>query len=45
MGAYVKFQLGITHFAHSYMETSDVTIKPKLLKFYLGAGFEPTTHR
>ena len=45
MGAYVKFQLGITHFAHNYMETSHVTSKPKLLKFYFGAGFEPKTHR
>ena len=33
MGAYVKFQLGIIHFAHNYMETSHVTFKPKLLKF------------
>ena len=32
MGAYVKFQLGITHFAHNYMETSHVTSKAKLLK-------------
>ena len=45
MGAYVKFQLGVTHFAHNYMETSHVNSKPKLLKFYLGAGFEPTTYR
>ena len=33
MGAYVKFKLGITHFAHIWMETSHVTSKPKLLQF------------
>ena len=39
MGSCVKFQLGMTHFTHNYMETSHVPFKPKLLKFYLGAGF------
>ena len=34
MGASVKFQLRITHFAHNYMETSQVTSKPKLLTFF-----------
>ena len=33
MGAYVKFQLCITHFAHIWMEISYVTSKPKLLQF------------
>ena len=42
---YVKSKLGITHFAHNYMETSHVASKPTLLKLYLGAGFEPTTFR
>ena len=30
---YIKSNLGITHFAHNYMETSHVASKPKLLKF------------
>ena len=29
---FIKSQLGITHFAHNYMETSHVASKPKLLK-------------
>ena len=29
---YIKFKLGITHFAHKYMDTSRVVFKPKLLK-------------
>ena len=29
---YIKSKLGITHFAHNYMETSRVASKPKLLK-------------
>ena len=29
---YIKSKLGITHFAHTYMETSHVASKPKLLK-------------
>ena len=33
MGAYVKFQLRITHFAYNEMETSHVTSKPSLLQF------------
>ena len=41
MGAYVKFQLGITHFTHNYMETSHVTSKIKLFTFQLGAGLNP----
>ena len=28
----IKLELGITHFEHSYMETSPVASKPKLLK-------------
>ena len=30
---YIKSNLGITHFAHNYMETSHVASKPKLLNF------------
>ena len=29
---YIKSKLGITHFAHNYMETSHVASKPKFLK-------------
>ena len=29
---YIKPKLGITHFAHNYMETSHVASKPKFLK-------------
>ena len=32
MGAYVKFKLGITHFAHIYLETWHGTSKPKRLQ-------------
>ena len=43
---YIKSKLGILPiFAHNYMETSHVACKPKLLKLYLGAGFEPTIYR
>ena len=31
---YIKSNLGITHFAHNYMETSNVASKPKLLKSF-----------
>ena len=39
MGAIVKFQLGITHFANNYMETSHVTSKPKSFKILARRGF------
>ena len=29
---YIKSKLGITHFAHKYMETSHVASKPKLFE-------------
>ena len=29
---FIKFKLGITYFAHNYMETSHVASKPKFLK-------------
>ena len=29
---YIKSKLGITPFAHNYMETSHLSSKPKLLK-------------
>ena len=35
---YIKSKLGITHFAHNYMETSHVTSKPKLLKTLAWSG-------
>ena len=35
---YIKSNLGITHFAHNYMETSHVASKPKLLKTLAWSG-------
>ena len=35
---YVKSKLGITHFAHNYMETSHIASKPKLLKTLARSG-------
>ena len=35
---YIKSNLGITHFAHNYMETSHVASKPKLLKTLARSG-------
>ena len=41
MGAYVKLELGMTHFVHNYMETSHVISKIKLFTLYLEAGLNP----
>ena len=35
---HIKSKLGITHFAHNYMETSHVASKPKLLKTLARSG-------
>ena len=35
---YIKSNLGITHFAHNYMETLHVASKPKLLKTLAWSG-------